>query len=261
MLKKHLVIIALVFGLVMMVKVFAYRSSQTKNVLKVQSAYVLAQPEKKTVSDIVHMEFANETLPLGDAKVVAKMQRNLYKYSYSQVQTHRLHLLAQKWFPMIEPVLEKYGIPNDFKYIPLVESGFLQGVSIKGAAGNWQFMPATARALGLRVDGNVDERYDMRKSTEAACKYFKTLYKEFQSWTLVAAAYNVGNGHLQKKINQQNTDNYFRLKLNQETGKYVYSLISIKQILEHPEKYGYNKRYAYKSKKSGSSNQNQTITE
>src|SRR5690606_5031247 len=121
-----------------------------------------------------------------------------------------------------------------------VESGFTSGTtSRRGASGYWQFMPNTAKAFGLQVDDVVDERQDVEKSTIAAAKYLKSLYGEFNSWTLVAAAFNIGEGNLLRAINRQNEDNYFRLKLNRETGSYLYKLISVKEIIEHPTRHGY----------------------
>lgn len=184
--------------------------------------------------------FAGEIVPLGDDKIENKLNRALKANSFSRRQTHKLHHRAQKYFPIIEPILAEYGIPEDFKYIPLVETGLKQGlVSPKGAAGMWQFMPQTARSYGLRVDAEVDQRNNMRLSTIAAAKYLRDLYKVFNNWTLVAAAYNVGEGNLKKSIYSQKEDNYFRLKLNRETGRYVYSLVSMKEVIENPSKYGY----------------------
>lgn len=194
---------------------------------------------EEPVNLMAQLNFAEETLPLGDRKVEQKMKRVLAGYSYSNLQTNRLHRMAAEWFPIIEPILAAYGIPNDFKYMPLVESGLQGGMSPKGANGFWQFMPGTARTYGLKVNSEVDERKNLRKSTIAACKYIKELYGVFDSWTLVAAAYNVGDNHMRKQINRQNQDNYFKMKLNRETGGYVYKLISMKQIIQDPSRYGY----------------------
>lgn len=188
---------------------------------------------------MAQLNFAEETLPIGDAKVERKMKKTLAAHYFSNLQTNKLHRKAAEWFPIIEPILAAYGIPEDFKYMPLVESGLHSGVSPKGAAGFWQFMPGTARTYGLKVNSRVDERNNLRKSTIAAAKYIKELYGIFDSWTLVAAAYNVGDNHMKRQINRQNQDNYFKMKLNHETGGYVYKLISMKQIMEHPGRYGY----------------------
>jgi membrane-bound lytic murein transglycosylase D len=250
MLKKHIVPFAVVATLFILAKVFAYQMPLAqKSLLKEEklnttipkSDSLKVENEERPLSLMAQLNFAEETLPLGDKKVERKMKKILAAHTYGNTQTNRLHAKAAKWFPVIEPILAAYKIPNDFKYLALVESGMAEGVSSKGAAGIWQFMPGTARTYGLRVNGNVDERYNLRKSTIAACKYIKEMYKGLESWTLVAAAYNVGDGRLRKQINNQNQDNYYKMKLNRETGGYVYKVISMKQIMEHPKRYGYEK--------------------
>jgi membrane-bound lytic murein transglycosylase D len=187
--------------------------------------------------------FANENLPVNDANVNKRLNRSLVKHNFKYVQSNILQNKAEKLFPVIEPILKAFGIPDDFKYIPLVESGLAEGTSVKGARGVWQFMPGTARTYGLKVGHGVDERTNVRKSTVAACKYIKELYVEFNSWTLAAAAYNNGEIKLEKAINKQNEDNYFRMHLNRETGSYVYNLIAMKAVISQPKKYGYNSFY------------------
>lgn len=249
MLKKHMIPFIVMAALFILAKVFAYQMPQAKESLlekensdttttTTQKAEI---PEKEPISLMAQLNFADETLPLGDKRIERKMKKTLAAHTYGHLQTHRLHRKAAEWFPIIEPILAAYGIPNDFKYVALVESGLQAGVSPKGAAGIWQFMPSTARMYGLKVNGRVDERYNLRKSTIAACKYIKEMYGGLESWTLVAAAYNVGDGRLRRQINNQNQDNYYKLKLNRETGGYVYKLISMKQIMEHPALYGYEK--------------------
>lgn len=185
------------------------------------------------------LNFADEELPTSEKRIKRRIRSSLKMLSYNSVRSHKLHRLSKKWFESIEPILSKHGIPEDFKYIPLVESGLKAGTSHKGAAGYWQFMPETARSFGLTVDSTIDERNDLIKSTEAACKYIRSLYREFGSWTLVAAAYNVGEGSLRSSMKKQRQDNYYLLSLNRETSAYVYKLISMKEIIEHPNQYGY----------------------
>ncbi|WP_237488246.1 lytic transglycosylase domain-containing protein [Hufsiella ginkgonis] len=188
--------------------------------------------------------FADENIPQGDAKVVYRMQKALNAHAYGKLQTRILHYKAAKWFPVIEPILERYGIPQDFKYIALVESGLREGTSHRGASGYWQFMPGTARSYGLKVNRSMDERQDMEKSTVAACKYIRELYGELRSWTLTAAAYNLGDSKLKVQISRQNQNNYFKMKLNRETAGYVYKIISMKEIIENPARYGYTSNVA-----------------
>jgi len=183
--------------------------------------------------------FANEALPINDAGVNRRLQQSLHKHGFRFVGSNILQMKALELFPIIEPILKAYGIPEDFKYVPLVESGLDGGISSKGAKGIWQFMPGTARTYGLKVGHGVDERTNVRKSTIAACKYIKELYVEFNSWTLAAAAYNNGEIKMEKAIRRQNEDNYFLMHLNKETASYVYNLIAMKQIIIQPGRYGY----------------------
>jgi hypothetical protein len=183
--------------------------------------------------------FADELVPVSDPRIASKLNRALKKHSYENLQTTILHHKAERWFPVIEPILAEYGIPQDFKYIPLVESGLKEGTSRRGASGYWQFMPGTARSYGLTVNRQVDERQNMRKSTIAACKYIRELYAELKSWTLAAAAYNLGDTRLKYQMASQKQQNYYKMRLNRETAQYVYKLISMKEIIENPSKYGY----------------------
>ncbi|WP_214226873.1 lytic transglycosylase domain-containing protein [Pedobacter sp. B4-66] len=243
MIKKHIITCTVIISLLVMAKVFAYNMPQAaKNLSKEEKTTAkdtTVTSIEKPLSLMARLSFADETLPLGDVNVERKMKKVLANFSFSNLQTNRLHRKAAEWFPVIEPILAAYGIPDDFKYMPLVESGLKSGVSPKGAAGFWQFMPATARTYGLKVNSKVDERKNLRKSTIAAAKYIKELYGIFDSWTLVAAAYNVGDGHMRRQIDKQNQDNYFKMKLNHETGGYVYKLISMKEIVEDPVRHGY----------------------
>jgi len=240
MIKKHIITCTVILGLLVMAKVFAYNMPQAaKSTKKVTTTTTITTITKEPKSLMAQLNFAEESLPKGDVRVERKMKKVLAAYTYSHLQTNRLHRMAAEWFPVIEPILAAYGIPNDFKYVPLVESGLQGGMSSKGANGFWQFMPGTARNYGLKVNSSVDERKNLRKSTIAACKYIKELYGVFDNWALVAAAYNVGDNHMKKQINRQNQDNYFKMKLNRETGGYVYKLISMKQIMEYPVRYGY----------------------
>jgi membrane-bound lytic murein transglycosylase D len=197
--------------------------------------------------------FANEALPLRDAGVKRRLQLSLRKHNFRNVQSNILQNKAERIFPIIEPILSAYGIPDDFKYLPLVEAGFSEGTSSRGAKGLWQFMPGTARTYGLKVGHGFDERTNIRKSTIAACRYIKELYVEFNSWTLAAAAYNNGSIKMEQAINRQNEDNYFRMHLNRETAAYVYNLIAMKAIITHPVRYGFKKNYKLKYFNPGSS--------
>jgi len=245
MIKKHIATCTVIIVLLVMAGVFAYhmpqkaKSHSDDDKTTSKDTITTTQRSAAPLSLMAQLNFADETLPLGDVRVERKMKMVLSAFNYRHLQTNRLHRKAAEWFPVIEPILAAYGIPDDFKYIPLIESGLQEGTSHKGASGFWQFMPGTARIYGLKVNKNVDERKNLRKSTIAAAKYIKALYGIFDSWTLVAAAYNVGDSHMKKQIDRQNQDNYFKMKLNRETGGYVYKLISVKEIVEDPVRYGY----------------------
>ena len=235
---KYIVACSLMLVFCVLTKMFGYSYSST-----ISKAIVPSLKSVRTITEndfLNHLEFANELLPSGDKRIDKKMKTALRAHSYGRMQTLKLHQRSEVWFPIIEPILKKYGVPEDFKYVPLVETGMKRGMySPKGAAGVWQFMPQTARDYGLTVNSEVDERMDVRLATVAAAKYLKDLHKQFNSWTLAAAAYNGGEGRMRRQIKKQNQDDYFQLDLNHETGKYVYSLISMKQVIEHPEDYGY----------------------
>ena len=187
------------------------------------------------------LSFADELVATERKSVKQKLGKYLTIFSFKKQQSLKMHEKADKYLPKISKILKSYDIPDDFKYIPLVESGLNPKVTThKGAGEYWQFMPATARLYGLRVNGQVDERLDFEKSTHAAAKYLKSLYAQFGDWTLVAAAYNVGGGSLRGSIKRQGIDDYYRLRLNAETGSYVYKLISVKEVIENPNQYGYN---------------------
>ncbi|HVV53683.1 MAG TPA: lytic transglycosylase domain-containing protein [Mucilaginibacter sp.] len=210
--------------------------TSTKKEKKANPGYKYIYPARSLSEDV---SFADEPIPVNDPRIDHKLKRSLIKTRYSRTETRILVREAAKLFPIIEPILEHYGIPNDFKYMPLVEAGLKSGVSRSGAAGWWQFMPGTARTYGLKVGHGKDERYNIRKATVAACKYLNELYGEFNSWTLAAAAYNNGVVQLAKAIRNQSEDNYFRLHLNPETGAYVYRIIAMKQIIENAQDFGY----------------------
>jgi membrane-bound lytic murein transglycosylase D len=150
-----------------------------------------------------------------------------------------LHKRANRWFPVIEPILKKNGIPDDFKYIPLIESQLTNVISPQGATGFWQLVEPTAKQYGLEITEDVDERYNVVKSTEAACKYFKEAYKQFNNWTLVAASYNLGMTGIQSQLNRQKVNSYYDVLLTEETARYIYRLLAMKEIISRPKVYGF----------------------
>lgn len=185
------------------------------------------------------LNFAGEMVPMNDPEIMERIDREFLVNTYWQSNALLLMKRANKYFPIIEPILAKNGIPDDFKYLAVAESGLQNVVSPVGATGFWQIMRATGREYGLEVNSNVDERYHIEKSTEVACKYLNRYKKKFGSWTLAAASYNAGPGAINKYLGIQKVNTYYDLLLGQETGRYVFRIMAIKEILSHPEKYGF----------------------
>ena len=185
------------------------------------------------------LDFAGEKVPLENFEVKERMDRefivNTYYHSFTIISIKR----ANRYFPVIEPILKAHGIPDDFKYVSVIESGLSNAISPAGAVGFWQFMEAAGRRYGLEINDEVDQRYDLKKSTEAACLYIKEAYDEFGSWTMAAASFNMGTNGVEKQMARQKTNNYYNLVLSDETSRYVARIISMKIILQHPENYGF----------------------
>lgn len=188
------------------------------------------------------LSFCGEKVPLERLDVRERLDRELLVNTYWQSNTLLAHKRAARWFPMIEQVLEREGIPEDLKYIAVIESGLTNVISPAGATGYWQFMKETGMSHGLEVNAEVDERYHVEKSTVAACKYLRNAYKKYGNWALAAASYNLGQGGVDKQLGRQKRDNYFDLLLNEETGRYVYRILAMKEILRDPERYGFHLR-------------------
>jgi membrane-bound lytic murein transglycosylase D len=188
--------------------------------------------------------FAGEPMPLNNAEVARKFQRELQiqtLYNYSRIQ---LLKRAQHWLPQITPILKQYGIPEDFKYLAVVESMLMNVESPKAAAGFWQIMASTGESLGLEINDEVDERYHPIKATHAACQYLKQAYRRFGDWTSVAASYNAGMAAISSAYRNQQKESYYHLQLNPQTAVYVFRVVAVKQLIEHPKEYGYKVRYA-----------------
>lgn len=188
------------------------------------------------------LTFCDEEVPVYDQDIYERLDRELLVNTYWQSNSLLYHKRASKWFPVIEPILKKNGVPEDFKYLSLIESGLMNVVSPAGATGFWQILKKTAQEYGLEVNSNVDERYNVEKATEAACKYLKEAHQLYGNWTLAAASYNMGMGGVNRQLARQNVDNYYDLLLNAETSRYVFRIIAAKEILEHPTKYGFHYR-------------------
>ncbi|MBM3918171.1 MAG: lytic transglycosylase domain-containing protein [Sphingomonadales bacterium] len=186
-----------------------------------------------------NMEFAGERVPLEDFEVRERVDRELLVNTYFQSATILNMKRSARWFPIFEPILKQYGVPDDFKYLAVIESGLANVVSPSQAAGFWQFIESTGKAYGLRIEEGIDERYDPIRSTHATCRFLLDAKKEFGSWAMAAAAFNMGTSGLRKQVQQQGLSEYYELWLNQETSRYMPRLIATKYIFEHPKSYGY----------------------
>jgi hypothetical protein len=193
--------------------------------------FTLPTPESLT--------FGGADVPLESFGVREKLDRELLVNTYWHSNTLLMFKRSNRWFPVIEPILERNGIPDDFKYLAVIESGLTNAVSPAGATGFWQFLKSTGESYGLQINEEVDERYHVEKSTEAACKYLNDAYAKFGDWALVAASYNMGMGGVSKQLNRQKVNSYWDLLLNEETSRYVYRILAIKEILNNGTAYGF----------------------
>jgi len=185
------------------------------------------------------LEFACEEVPVSTFDVRERLDRELLVNTYWQSSTVQLFKLAARYFPQIEAILKEHGVPEDFKFMALAESGLRNVISPNNAAGFWQILPNSGKELGLEVNSMVDERYHIELSTAAACRYLKKAHDDFGSWTLAAASYNMGRHRLKKVMREQQVDSYYDLYLNDETSRYVFRIIAMKLIFQNPAVYGF----------------------
>ena len=186
-----------------------------------------------------NLNLAGERVPIEIEDVKERMDRELLVNTYWQSNGLLLLKRAHKYFPILETLLKKYGIPDDFKYLALAESGFIDETSTAGAAGIWHFMKKTGKEYGLEINKNVDERYHIEKSTKVAAAYLKKAKERFGSWTLAAAAYNAGNYGIAKRLETQQVTSYYDALLPDETERYVFRILALKEVISNPKKYGF----------------------
>ncbi len=189
-----------------------------------------------------NLSFCDEKIPTNDYALKDNLEKEFFKNKQWKNNAGYLFSKAQKWFPYIEPILKAEGVPDDFKYVAVIESHLSNAVSPAGAAGFWQLVPTTARHYGLIVNENVDERLEVEKATHAACKLIKYAHSIFKNWTLSAAAYNLGVGGIQNALAKQKSDNYYDLLLNHETGSFIYRILAYKTLFANPENLGLKKK-------------------
>ncbi|WP_188598967.1 lytic transglycosylase domain-containing protein [Polaribacter pacificus] len=185
------------------------------------------------------LNLAGEKVPLDRHDIRERMDRELLVNTYWQSNGLLLLKRANKYFPILEPLLEKYGLPDDFKYLAVAESALIDETSSAGAAGMWHFMKATGKEYGLEINSNVDERYNIEKSTKVAAEYLKKSKERLGSWTLAAAAYNAGNYGVAKRLETQQVTSYYDALLPDETERYVFRIIALKEVLSNPKAYGF----------------------
>jgi membrane-bound lytic murein transglycosylase D len=185
--------------------------------------------------------FAGELVPLSDEKVKEKIEKELYLLTYYRSSTRALLRKMDFWLPEFEEIIEQYHIPSDFKYLVVIESNLANVVSNKSAVGFWQFRKATAEENGLFVNEQIDQRYDEKSSTIAACRYLRKMYRKLGSWSNVAASYNMGINGFIRQQKRQRQQSYYNLKLNKETGRYVYKMIALKIIDDNRKSYRFRK--------------------
>lgn len=223
-------------GLMCMLLFISYTNTGSKTVVKV---YNTLPQNIRSVPFREKYSFANEIVPIQNFDVRERLDRELLVNTYWHSNTILCIKAAQRYLPIIEKALKEYNIPLDFKYIPLIETSLRNETSPVGAKGIWQFMKPVADSYQLEISDEVDERYHYTKATQAACRHLLRYKQRFGSWTLAAAAYNAGEGNLNKELERQGENNYYNLNINDESSRYIFRLLAMKDIVEHPDDYGF----------------------
>ena len=224
-----------------------YQVLLTIGFLGIAGLFIYATSKKTIVKDKIELvglptviDFAGEDTPLNIVDVRERLDREMLINTNLHSSTTLILKRANRAFPVIEPILKKYGVPDDFKYLAVIESGLVNAVSPAGARGVWQFMPETAKEKGMEVNEYVDERYHLEKSTEAACRYLLEAKNKFGNWTLAAASYNGGMTGINRQLENQQVSNYYDVLLTEETSRYIFRILALKEIMQNPAKYGYD---------------------
>ncbi|MAZ97770.1 MAG: murein transglycosylase [Flavobacteriales bacterium] len=228
-------IISLIAGAVLTLAVLTITSASPEQLHSAENAASTVRSFELPQS----LSIAGEELPLSSLDIQERLDREILVNSYWQSNNLLMLKRSDKWFPIIETILKEEGIPDDFKYLALIESGLQNIVSPAGAAGPWQIMKSTGREKGLQIDNEIDQRYHLEKATRAACSYLNEAYERFDNWTLAAASYNMGMSGTANRLQEQRVDNYYDLRLNNETARYIFRIAAVKHIHEHLSDYGY----------------------
>ena len=223
-------------------------ATQNTSEIKVDKTEVTNVQSDKNTSELYEIKalkipeginFAGEIVPLEKPDIKERLDRELLVNTYWQSNGLLMLKRANKYFPIIEPILAEPGIPDDFKYLAVIESGLQNVRSGAGASGFWQIMKTTGRENKLEVNDNVDERYHLEKATKVACKYLQKAKDRLGSWTLAAAAYNAGNYGVSKRLKTQRVNSYYDALLPDETERYVFRIVAVKEIMTNADKYGF----------------------
>lgn len=221
---------ATVAAVVVVSGIFIYATSNIQSV----------KPGHEFTKVPMDIDFAGEKVPLSVSDVFERFDRELTVNVNLHATTDLVIKRANRAFPVIEPILKKNGVPDDFKYLAVIESGLVNATSPSGAKGVWQFMPETAKQMGMEVNDIVDERYHLEKSTQLACDYLLKAKAKFGNWTMAAASYNGGVNGMDRFMTAQKVTDYYDLLVNEETSRYVFRILALKEIMQNQQKYGYS---------------------
>jgi membrane-bound lytic murein transglycosylase D len=233
---KYLIIVSagIALALFFIFAVFYQKNSGRDYREAARRSYRIFAPECPVIAD-----FAGEKMPLDVFYVKESLDREITINTFMQASTTLMFKRANRWFPVIEPILRKNKVPDDLKFLALAESNLYNAVSPSKAEGFWQFLKPTAISYGLEVNEEVDERYNVEKATDAACRFFLDAYEKYGNWTLAAASFNRGMDGLNDILDDQKGSNFYELSLNEETSRYIYRIVALKEIYNHPVKYGF----------------------
>ena len=241
---KKLSIIAIILSLTTLsLQVFIFATSANKESAPVKEKSHSSVPTYYAPEIPDSLNFAGEKVPLDDLLVREAIDREMVSIAYRHSATILTMKRAYRYFPVIEPILKKNGVPLDFKYLCVIESELTNATSPAKAQGFWQFMKATGTSYGLEVNDEIDMRNNVEAATEAACKYLKDLKRGLGSWTSAAAAYNCGEGGLRKRLNEQGVKSYYDTYIFTETTRYVPRILAMKTIMGNLQKYGFMLRH------------------